>query len=75
MSLVRNERLKLVATALNNTAVATIITAVIGPIVGILNGASGTVVTAWWVFSGILWFLAGIGLHLVGLKVLGRLKP
>lgn len=75
MSLVHNERIKLLATALNNMAVATIITAIVGPIVGILNGSPGATITAWWVFSGVLWFLAGIGLHLVGRGALGRLRP
>jgi hypothetical protein len=74
MSLIHNERIKLLATALNNMAVATIITAIVGPTVGILNGASSAAITAWWVLSGALWFLAGIGLHLVGLGALGRLK-
>jgi len=51
--------------ALNNMVVATVITAVIGPIVGILNGSGTAAITAWWVFSGILWLFAGIGLHFV----------
>ncbi len=75
MSLIHNERIKLLATALNNMAVATVITAVVGPTVGILNGVSSPAITAWWVLSGLLWFLAGIGLHLVGQGALGRLKP
>ena len=74
MKLVYNERIKLLATALNNMAVATVVTAVVGPTVGILNGTPGAAITAWWVLSGVLWFLAGIGLHLLGQGVLGRLK-
>jgi hypothetical protein len=38
MSLVHNERVKLVATALNNTAVATLATAFLAPAVGFLYG-------------------------------------
>jgi hypothetical protein len=34
MSLVQNERTKLLATALNNVSVATIVTGIIAPIVG-----------------------------------------
>lgn len=75
MSLIHNERMKLLATALNNTAVATVITAVVAPFVGLLNGASSTALNLWWVFSGGLWFLVGIGLHLIALAVLGRLRP
>jgi hypothetical protein len=75
MSLTHNERIKLLATALNNMAVATVITAVVGPFVGLLNGSQAAAVGAWWAFSGALWFLAGIALHLGAQMVLGRLRP
>jgi len=75
MSLIHNERIKLLATALNTTAVATIVTAVLAPFVGLLNGASNAALSFWWAVSGGLWFFAGIGLHLIALAVLGRLRP
>jgi hypothetical protein len=37
-NLIHNERTKLLATALNNTAVATLVTAIIAPVVGLLYG-------------------------------------
>ena len=73
--MVRNERLKLLATALNNMAVATIITAVIAPVVTLFNGSTGTAVTIWWAFGSAVWILAGLGLHLAAQGVLGRLRP
>jgi hypothetical protein len=75
MSFIRNERIKLLATALNNMAVATFITAVIAPIVALFNGSNGVAVTIWWTFGSALWILAGAGLHLAAQGVLGRLRP
>jgi hypothetical protein len=66
MSLIENERTKLIATALNNTAVATIVTAVIGPIAGALYGFGNAAPSRSWFFVGVLWFLIGIGLHYLG---------
>jgi hypothetical protein len=40
MSLVYNERTKLLATALNNTGVATVVTAVIAPVAAFLYGSA-----------------------------------
>jgi hypothetical protein len=73
MSLVENERTKLLATALNNTAVATIVTAVIGPIAGFFYGLT-SLTSRWWFVFWVLWFLVGMGLHLFGQAVLGRLR-
>jgi hypothetical protein len=39
MSLIENERTKLLATAMNNTAVATIVTAIVAPVAGFLYGS------------------------------------
>ena len=47
MSLIHNERVKLLATALNNAAVATVVTAVIAPIAAFLYG-SIVVASTWW---------------------------
>jgi len=73
MSLIENERAKLLATALNNTAVATIVTAVIGPIAGFFYG-SATIPESSWFFYWVLWFLVGISLHLIAQSILGRLQ-
>jgi hypothetical protein len=45
MNLVHNERTKLLATGLNNVAVATIVTAIIAPIVGFLYGSPSAAAT------------------------------
>ena len=74
MSLIENERTKLLATALNNTAVATVVTAVIGPIAGLLYGFANATPSRSWFVIGVLWFLIGIGLHYLAQLVLGRLR-
>jgi hypothetical protein len=73
MSLIHNERTKLLATALNNSAVATIATAIIAPIASFLYGSSA-VATRWWPWISLAWLLGGLRLHMAGQIVLGRLK-
>jgi hypothetical protein len=73
MSLVHNERIKLVATALNNTAVATLVTAVIAPVAALLYG-SVVIASAWWPLLGLAWIFAGSSLHVTAQLTLGRLK-
>ena len=74
MSLVENERTKLLAAALNNTAVATVVTAVIGQIAGALYGFANATPSRSWFLIGLLWLLIGIGLHLLAQYVLRRLR-
>lgn len=52
MSLIENERTKLLATALNNVGVATIITGVVAPTVATLYGAPAAGAGQWWVLIG-----------------------
>lgn len=47
MSLVHNERIKLFATALSNTAVATVVTAIVAPMAGLLYGSSAIASQQW----------------------------
>ena len=76
MSLIENERTKLLAIALNNVGVATIITGVVAPTVAALYGAANVAGEGiWWFVVAGVWLLAGIGLHLGAQFVLGRLKP
>lgn len=75
MSLIENERTKLLATALNNVGVATIITGVVAPTAATLYGTPATGSGQWWFLIAAVWLLAGIGLHVLGQVVLGRLKP
>jgi p-aminobenzoyl-glutamate transporter AbgT len=73
MNLIHNERIKLLATALNNTAVATLVTVVIAPIAALLYG-SVAIASAWWPLLGFAWIFAGSSLHLTAQLTLGRLK-
>lgn len=75
MSLIHNERTKLLATALNNTAVATVVTALVAPGAGFLYNSQNAAAGRWWIFIGAVWFVAGLGLHVLAQIVLGRLKP
>jgi hypothetical protein len=75
VSLVHNERVKLVATALSNIGVATVVTAIIAPIVGFLYGSPTAAASRWWWLIAVAWFVAGVGLHVIAQAVLGRLKP
>jgi len=73
MELIHNERMKLLATALNNSAVATIVTAVIAPTASLLYGLTA-IATGWWLAMALVWFLGGLSLHITAHLVLGRLK-
>ncbi len=74
MSLIHNERTKLFATALNNTAVATVVTAIVAPIVGFLYGSPSAAATRWWPLIGMAWLLVGVGLHIFAHIALGKLR-
>jgi hypothetical protein len=73
VSLVQNERAKLLATTPNNLAVATFVTALIAPaasmLYGLTNPAGGS---RPWALIGFCWFLAGIILHLAAQTVLKK---
>jgi hypothetical protein len=74
LSLVHNERTKLTATALNNVAVALIVTGFVVPVVGLgqrtdLPAAAGQL---WFSF---VWLVTGSVVHYVARLMLGSLKP
>ncbi len=74
MSLVRNERLKLAATAMNGLAITTMASGFVAPLVAVSYGvssASGTLLLAG--ISAVR-FLAAISLHMAAQAVLGGLK-
>ena len=73
MSLIHNERIKLLATALSNTAVATFATAILAPIAGFLYGSAAASST-WWPLMGLAWFSGGLSQHITAQLVLGRLR-
>ena len=74
-SLVQNERIKLTATALNNVAVATIVTALIAPAASFLYGTANLAAGHWWLVIGVAWLTGGVALHLAARWVLGSLQP
>lgn len=75
MNLVQNERIKLTATALNNIAVATIVTALIAPAAGFLYGTANPAAGHWWLAVGFAWLTGGAALHLAARWTLGGLVP
>ena len=63
-----NERPKLLATALNNLALAFVVAGYVGPVVsGAVPGSPRAIVL-------IVWLLLGVGFHGVAQAVLGRLR-
>ena len=75
MSLIENERTKLVANALDRSSTACGTVGVLAPVAAVLYGASGTSLEMWtFVLGGVIWLLAAIALHLGARYVLGGLK-
>jgi hypothetical protein len=75
MSLIHNERVKLLASAVNTLSVAHVVTGIVAPVASIVYhlGAPG-VWNSWWFLIGGAWLFAGAGLHLGAQLLLGRLK-
>lgn len=74
MNLVYNERTKLLANALSNSGIATIVTAFVAPLAGMLYGSASPNTGRWWPLIGFAWFSGGLILHLSAQMVLGRLR-
>ncbi|WIJ24379.1 hypothetical protein [Devosia sp. RR2S18] len=75
MSLVENERTKLLANALDRASTACVTVGLLAPIAAVIYGASGTAVTPWtFALGGVIWLLAAVALHLGARFVLGGLK-
>jgi hypothetical protein len=72
---IHNERVKMIATALNNLGVATIAGGILAPTIGYLYGSSALQTGGWWFTIGVAWFLVGGGLCFFGWLALGWLKP
>ena len=73
MSVAGNEQVKLVATGLNNLAVATVIAGFIGPVVA-LGSAATPRTDAVAIAASFVWLLVGVILHLCGRLILLRIK-
>ena len=65
---IHNERVRLLATILNNAALAFIVAAFIAPV------ASGHLDLGWHVVTILAWVGFGVGLHFSARAVLGRLR-
>jgi len=74
-TLIRNERIKLIAGALNNVGIATIVTAIVVPSVSFVYNPTWPPVSHWWPVVGAFWLTAGGALHSLALLILGRLTP
>ena len=73
-NMVHNERVKLLAGALNTTGIAVTITGGVAPTVGAFYGTLATV-PGWWLFVvASACFIVGAGLHVLAQVALGRLR-
>jgi hypothetical protein len=68
LALRTNERLKLLATTLNNLALALVVAGYVAPVV------AGTIPASPKGIVAVAWLLFGVGLHGVAQWVLGRLR-
>lgn len=77
MSLVRKERLKLAATALNTLATASITVGALAPAAAFYGLGAPSAVRPLWqlLLSGLIWVSMGGALHDGAQKLLGRLRP
>jgi hypothetical protein len=75
LSVVGDERTKLFAAALNNVAVATLITGVIAPAANFLYGLTNSPGGHFWPVVASCWFFCGVILRLAARLVLGKLTP
>ena len=75
MSLVENERTKLLAGALDRASTACVTVGVLAPVAAVLYGASGTTIGLWaFALGGVIWLSAALALQWVARMVLGGLK-
>jgi fatty acid desaturase len=72
--LIDNERARLTATALNNSAVAAFVTSVVGPVASDLYGITAPKTAYWWLF-GLCWLTGSALLHFGARSMLERLEP
>lgn len=75
MSLIHNERTKLLANALDRASTASFTVGVLVPIVAASVGLPGYGFGAPLAALSLSWFLAALVLHWIARRVLGRLRP
>jgi hypothetical protein len=69
LNLIHNARINLLATALNNVALAFIVAGFVAPAV------TGQLPSGWHALVTIAWIGLGVGIHLCAQLVLRRLRP
>jgi hypothetical protein len=76
MSLIHNERTKLLATALNAAAGSSFAVGVLATIAAAFYNVSGTSGVALWtiIIGVVIWFFTAAALHLAARHILGGLK-
>lgn len=75
MSAIHNERVRLTATALNNTAVAVVVTGVVVPGAGVAYSLAAAPPSRGWWLVALAWLAGALALHLGARFTLGRLRP
>ncbi|MCD2171623.1 hypothetical protein [Rhizobium sp. C4] len=75
MSLIRNERTKLLANALDRASTACAAAGFIAPAVAASVGSGTIHISVAAAFATIAWLFAAVALHFAGRHVLGRLQP
>ena len=74
MALIHNERWKLTATALNGVAIATMAAGLIAPLAAVSYGLPNGPAGRYFVLTGLIWFFAAIGLHVLARFTLRAMK-
>jgi multisubunit Na+/H+ antiporter MnhG subunit len=77
MSLIHNERIKLLANNVDRASTSCLTLGVIGPVAAVIYniGGAGTSITAEALYLGsAAWLAAGVVLHVFARAILGRLK-
>ncbi|MFD2649008.1 hypothetical protein ACFSX5_14560 [Devosia albogilva] len=75
MSLIENERTKLLANALDRASTACLTVGLLAPVAAVFYGAGGTALETWtFALGGGIWLFAAVALHLVARRVLGGLR-
>ncbi len=73
-AVIRNEKRKLAATALNNIAVATVVAGLIAPVIALgyqFNAPHGR----YWIAFPVLWLVAAYVIHQIARRQIERLEP
>lgn len=73
-AVIRNEKRKLAATALNNIAVATVVAGLVAPVIALGNQFSAPH-GRYWVAFPLLWLVTAYGIHQLTRRQFERLEP